>query len=131
MIEGGYTGKIIEVNEEFLQILMDNNIIPIIGALAIGENFEPLNVDADRVVAAISQVMEVEKIIFFTDKNGILDSNEETILRIKRSQLDKIEVGFGMKKKILACTEARSKEMIVANGLIKHPYTSIQGTVVE
>ncbi len=131
MIDGGYTGKITEVNTEFLQILLDSGIIPVIGAIAMGEEFEPLNVDADRVVAAISQAMEVEKIVFFTDKNGILDSNGETIPRIRRSQLDNIKVGFGMKKKILAITEARAREMIVANGLVDHPNTSIQGTVIE
>jgi len=131
MIEGGYTGKITEVNTKFLQTLLDNEIIPVIGALAMGEEFEPLNVDADRVVAAISQAMEVEKIVFFTDKNGILDSNSKSIPRIRKSQLSNIKVGFGMKKKILACTEARVKEIIVANGLIKNPYTSIQGTVIK
>jgi len=131
MIEGGYTGKITEVNTEFLQILLDNKIIPVIGALAIGEEFEPLNVDADRVVAAISRAMDIEKIVFFTDKDGILDSNGKTIPRIRKSQLSKIKVGFGMKEKILGCMEAQAKQMIIANGLRKKPFTSIRGTVIE
>ena len=131
MIEGGYTGKITEVNTEFLQILLDNKIIPVIGALAIGEEFEPLNVDADRVVAAISRAMDIEKIVFFTDQDGILDSNGKTIPQIRKSQLSKIKVGFGMKEKILGCMEAQTKQMIIANGLRKNPFTSIRGTVIE
>lgn len=130
MIEGGYTGKITDVNKEVLQVLLDSDTIPVIGALALGEDFEPLNVDADRVVAAISRAMDIEKIVFFTDKDGILDSNEKTIPRIRKSQLDKIKVGFGMNKKVLGCMEAQAKEMIVANGLRRNPFTSIRGTVI-
>ncbi len=130
MIAGGYTGKITRVEIKFLQTLLDNNIIPVIGALAIGEDFEPLNVDADRVVAAISHTIGIEKIVFFTDEDGILDPNGRTIQWIRRSQLGKIKVGFGMKKKILGCMEAQAKEMIVANGLGEKPFTSIRGTVI-
>ena len=131
MIEGGYTGKITVVTIELLQILLDNNVIPVIGALAMGEEFEPLNVDADRVVAAISRTMGIEKIVFFTDEDGVLDPKGRTIPRIRKSQLDKIKVGFGMKKKILGCMEAQAKEIIVANGLREKPFTSIRGTMIE
>ena len=130
IIEGGYTGKIVEINKEFLHMFLDNNIIPVIGAVAISEEFEPLNVDADRIVGAISQVVGVDKIIFFTDQNGILDKNSKTISRVKRSQLENLEVGFGMDKKLLGSSEAKAGEIIIANGLVKRPFSNIQGTVI-
>lgn len=130
LIDGGYTGKIIGINTELLQMLLNNNIIPVIGALAISEEFESLNIDADRLVAAISQVMSIDKILFFTDQNGVIGSDGKPITRIKKSVLEEIKVGFGMKQKLQGCMKSLAKEIIIANGLIEKPFSKLKGTVI-
>lgn len=131
LIDGGYTGKIIEINVELLRMFSDNNIIPVIGALAISEEFEPLNIDGDRLVATISQNMNINKIVFLTDQNGIIGTDGKPISKINKSVLEEIEVGFGMKQKLQGCMNSRAKEIIIANGLIEKPFSDMKGTVID
>ena len=43
VIDGGYTGKIIEVNANLLQFLLGKDYMPIVTPIAMSEEFEPLN----------------------------------------------------------------------------------------
>jgi acetylglutamate/LysW-gamma-L-alpha-aminoadipate kinase len=130
MVDGGYTGKITEVDGDVLQLLLKNNIIPVVGAVAISEEFEALNVDGDRLTNQISQVVDVHKIIFFTDQDGVIDQNGKVIQTIKRSNIEVAKIGPGMKQKLQACAESRANEVIIANGLIKRPFSNLKGTVI-
>ncbi|MDO8537807.1 MAG: [LysW]-aminoadipate/[LysW]-glutamate kinase [archaeon] len=117
MIEGGYTGKITQVNAELLQSLVEQKIIPVIAPIALGKEFEMLNVDGDRLAAAICNHLEIEQIIFITDVDGILDEKGKTISSINRQELQTINVGFGMQKKIMSILEAKAKTITIVNGL--------------
>ncbi|MCJ7722299.1 [LysW]-aminoadipate/[LysW]-glutamate kinase, partial [Candidatus Bathyarchaeota archaeon] len=54
VIDGGYTGKVHQVNASLLQLLLDNGYVPLVSPVAVSEEFEPLNVDADRTAANIA-----------------------------------------------------------------------------
>jgi len=51
VVDGGYTGKISKVNPQILRLLLESGYLPVIAPIAIGEEFEPLNVDGDRMAA--------------------------------------------------------------------------------
>ena len=53
-IDGGYTGKINRVNNSLIEALLDKNFVPVVSPIALGEEFEYLNVDGDRAAAHIS-----------------------------------------------------------------------------
>src|SRR5512138_1536 len=48
VIDGGYTGKITQVNTELLNLLLDKGYLPIVTPIALSQDNEPLNVDGDR-----------------------------------------------------------------------------------
>ncbi|MEM2767712.1 MAG: [LysW]-aminoadipate/[LysW]-glutamate kinase, partial [Candidatus Bathyarchaeia archaeon] len=62
VIDGGYTGKITEVNVSLINFLMDKGYVPVIAPLAIGEEFEFLNVDADRTAACIAGALRADRL---------------------------------------------------------------------
>ena len=71
IIEGGYTGKIIQVNTELLKLLVGNGYIPVVAPVALGNNYEFLNVDSDRAAAHIAGSLGADKVVFLTDVQGV------------------------------------------------------------
>ena len=106
-IEGGYTGRISSVNSDFLQRLVDDGMVPVISPVAIGEEFETLNVDGDRAAAYVAGSVGADSVVFITDVDGLLmDGKLVDRLTLKEAKEIRPRVGPGMEKKILASTEA-------------------------
>ncbi|MFX1451773.1 MAG: [LysW]-aminoadipate kinase [Promethearchaeota archaeon] len=128
VLHGDYSGKIEKVDIKLLQLLLENNYVPVISALAISENNEPLNVDGDRSALNISSAFKADKLILLTDVEGIILDNE-VIKKVGREEIDNLmqKVKGGMRKKLFAAKEALNKglkEIIIASGLIEKPISS-------
>jgi acetylglutamate/LysW-gamma-L-alpha-aminoadipate kinase len=127
-IEGGYTGKINTMDPSLLNMLVDNSYLPIVSPIALSEEFDFLNVDGDRAAAYIAGVMNAEKVIFMTNVNGLmLDGNLINHMTLEQAKAIMPKIGFGMEKKVLACTEAIKmgvKEAIIASGQVNNPISS-------
>lgn len=138
IIEGGYTGKITKVNSALLEILVDNGYLPVVAPIALGEENEFLNVDADRAAGQVSGAVKAEKVVFLTDVQGVRLGNEY-VKRMHMRDIEKIlpKMGPGMDKKVIASVEALEagvKEAIISSGLVEEPLTSalnhVNGTVI-
>jgi len=138
VIDGGYTGKISKVNAELLTLLISNGYFPVVAPVAVGEAFEPLNVDGDRAAAYIAGSLKANRLVLLTDVGGIT-LNGKSIPRMTLSEAkDRLhEAGAGMITKIYAAMEALEMgidEVIVCSGLGKHPISSAlaheSGTVI-
>ena len=72
VIDGGYTGSVSEVNTRLLNLLMENGYIPVISPIAMSEEFEPLNVDGDRIAAFIAGSLKADVLVLLTDVEGLM-----------------------------------------------------------
>jgi len=127
IIDGGYTGKIHQVNTGLLEILIKNSFVPLIAPVALGENYELLNVDSDRAAGQIAGALGAEKMIFLTDVKGLL-LNGKYVEKISLKEAEQLlpKIGTGMDKKVLASIEALkagAKETIITSGLTEKPIT--------
>lgn len=68
----GLVGNITKVNTELLELLTEQNIIPVITPIATGHDGKKLNVNADYAAAAIANALKVEQCVFVTDVEGIM-----------------------------------------------------------
>jgi len=128
VIDGGYTGKINAVNSSLLNAVTDNGYVPVVSPVALSEEFDLLNVDGDRAAAYVAGSVKADRVIFMTNVNGLIMDNK-LVTRLTVSEAKKIlpKIGFGMEKKVLACTEAVSmgvKEAIIASGQVSNPISS-------
>jgi acetylglutamate/LysW-gamma-L-alpha-aminoadipate kinase len=127
-IDGGYTGKITEVNAKFIKSLLEQGYTPVISPIAISEEYDFLNVDGDRAAAYVAGKVQTDKVLFITDVDGLLmDDKLVTDLSLAEAKEIRPKVGFGMEKKILAATEALDmgvKEALIANGQKENPISS-------
>jgi acetylglutamate/LysW-gamma-L-alpha-aminoadipate kinase len=133
LVEGGYTGKIEAIDTKLMHLLLDNGYVPVVAPIAIGQEFEELNVDGDRMAAHIAGNLKAEKLILLTDVKGlVLDGGLVPKLTLKDAESTLSKIGKGMITKIHAASEAIKLgvgEVIVTSGLENTPISkSLDGT---
>lgn len=127
-IDGGYTGKIKDVNSGLVKLILDQGYLPVISPIAISEEFDFLNVDGDRAAAYVAGKMHSDKILFLTNVDGLL-MNDKLVKSLSLAEAKELlpKIGFGMEKKILAATEALEmgvKQALIANGQKENPISA-------
>ena len=127
-IDGGYTGKITQVNAEFIRSLLGMGLTPVISPIAISEESEFLNVDGDRAAAYVAGSVKADRVLFITNVDGLMmDDRLVTDLSLAQAREIRPKIGPGMEKKVLAATEALDMgvtEAIIANGQRANPISS-------
>jgi acetylglutamate/LysW-gamma-L-alpha-aminoadipate kinase len=128
VVDGGYTGKINEVNTQLLQLLIENDYVPVIAPVAISEEFEPLNVDGDRTAAYIAGALKADRLILLTGVQGLI-LDDKLVPKLTVSEVKKIlpKIGGGMITKVYAAIEALKQgvgEVTISFGLETHPISS-------
>ncbi len=124
VLRGDYTGKIQKVHRDLLDRLLEGGYVPVVAPLAVSENGEMLNVDADRAAAMLAAAMRADTLVLLTGAPGLLRAfpDESTLIpRLPAARLDEaMEYAQGrMKKKILAAREALEggvPRVIIADG---------------
>ncbi len=129
IIRDDYSGKIVSVETSLLQLLLSGGMVPVIAPIALGQNGEPLNVDADRAAAEVAAAMSAETLILLTAVPGLMKKfpDVNTLIRnIERKDLEQMQTYAEgrMKKKVLGAQEALEKgvrNVLIADGSGKDP----------
>jgi acetylglutamate/LysW-gamma-L-alpha-aminoadipate kinase len=138
VIDGGYTGKIGEVNAGLLRLVVDNGYVPVISPLAIGQEFEPLNVDGDRAAAYVAGALKADRLALLTDVEGLI-LNGKVVSKLNISEVKSVlpRIGKGMITKMYAAMEAINMgvgEVLISSGFkrlpISFPLKHECGTVI-
>jgi acetylglutamate/LysW-gamma-L-alpha-aminoadipate kinase len=142
VLRGEYSGVIEQVNGNLLKMLLDAGYTPVVAPIAISYESEGLNVDGDRVAAAVGVALRADKVIILTNVPGLLrDVTDEgsLIKQIPPAQaeqyLDQYAKGR-MKRKILGAVEALQDgvgQVIIADGRAEDPVQRAlagKGTVI-
>ncbi len=138
VIDGGYTGKINQLNTDLIQLLLEKGYTPIVTPIAISDEYEPLNVDGDRTAAIIASALRADKLILLTDVKGLMNKGE-LIPKIGSSEVKEVisSIGAGMSTKVHAALEALNGgvgEVLITSGKEKNPVSSVlkheTGTVI-
>ena len=127
VIDGGYTGKITQVNSELLSLLLEKGYVPIVTPVALSQDSEPLNVDGDRTAAVIAGALKADRLILLTDVAGLM-LKKECVPKISTTEVKEVmsSIGQGMSTKVHAALEALNqgvKEVLVTAGTGDQPIT--------
>ena len=109
----GHVGDVKEVNSELIDTLLENDFVPIIAPIGLGDDYKAYNINADDAACAIAKSMKAEKLVFMTDIEGVCKDADDPSTLVSVLTLDEahkmIEDGFiggGMLPKIRNCIEA-------------------------
>lgn len=142
MLRDDFTGKIETVNSDFLTMLVNSGLTPVISPLAMSHEGVALNVDADRAAAMVAGAVQAEELIILTNVPGLMREfpDESTVIpHIPKSGIEAaLTLAEGrMKKKVLGASEALNlgvSRIIFADGRIETPLMKAlagAGTVIS
>lgn len=130
-VDLGYVGEIKSINTKLLSYLVQDEYIPVIAPIGVGDDGQSYNINADTVAGEIAAALSAEKLIFLTDIDGIRTEpkNPETLMHtITVGEIhDYISSGIidgGMIPKVQGCIkgiEQGVNRTHILDGTIEHP----------
>ena len=108
--ELGFVGSPEKVNNDVLNELINNNSIPVVAPLGLGENNQTYNINGDTAAGAIAKSLKSRRLLLMTNVEGVLDKKNELVSEISTSKiLEMIKDGTitgGMIPKINTCLDS-------------------------
>jgi len=121
VVDGGYSGKIVDVDAKALL----PPPLKVLAPIALSERGELLNVDGDQIAFEVASRLGA-KLVILSDVDGLIVGGR-VVERLDPDEAERLakseEVRGGMKRKLLAAAEAarRGVETIIYNGLADSP----------
>ncbi|BBD72456.1 acetylaminoadipate kinase [Sulfodiicoccus acidiphilus] len=139
IIDGGYTGKVVEVRTEFVTSVMERVDVVVASPLAIDrEEGVPLNIDGDQAAFSLASALKANVLVLLTDVEGVLqDGKVVPKLTIQEAAELSNKIGPGMNRKLMMAAEAVKAgvtKVIISSGLVEDPVGNAlegKGTVIS
>jgi acetylglutamate kinase len=110
IIDMGLVGEVTKVNPKILEVLHQNEFIPVIAPTGKGIEGETLNINADFVAAAVASALKAEKLVLMTDTAGVQRKNGNLITELTRKEANKLiksgVIHDGMLPKVTCCLDS-------------------------
>lgn len=124
-VDIGQVGDVEKINTEIIDLLLDNNYIPVIATIAAGSDGVDYNINADNFAGYVAAALNADELILMTDIDGLMmDPEDESsiITKLKTSEIEELKgnvIKGGMLPKTEACKYAvdnGAERAIIING---------------
>jgi acetylglutamate kinase len=106
----GLVGEVTHVDLGPVKALMDAGYLVVVAPSATDDTGQPLNVNADSIAGDMARALEAEKLVMFTDVDGVKDSRGNVLSALTIEQVAGLiasgEISGGMIPKVEACVRA-------------------------
>ena len=127
MVDIGFVGNVIKVNQELIQTLEQGKFLPVIAPVGVGVNGESYNINADLVAGKVAGALKAEKLMLLTDVSGVKGKDDKLISSISLAEvsglIDDGTISGGMIPKVECCVDALNegaKKSHIVDGRVKH-----------
>ncbi len=129
-VDLGHVGQVTAVDRALIDDFCAGGVVPVIPSLAVDNQGQWLNVNADTVAAAVAAELNAEKVVFLSDTPGVLANRNDPgslIARLTAEDCANLTeqgvIDSGMIPKVEACLEALRRGVTKAHlidGRIRH-----------
>ena len=130
LVDIGYVGNVEHINTALINVLLDNDFIPVKEPTGLGTIGETYNINADSVAGEIAGALQAEKLLVLTDVKGIYSDYRDESSFISTLTFEKAQelivrgkIDGGMIPKVKACITALSggaKKTHIIDGREEH-----------
>ena len=122
----GLVGDVSYVNIGFLNLLLNNGMMPVVAPLAVGDDNTILNINADLAAGAIAAELKAEKLVYLSDIEGVL-VDKQLISSLTHAEAESLiergAIHSGMIPKVRSAfttLDAGVHKVHIIDGRIKH-----------
>jgi acetylglutamate kinase len=109
-VDPGRVGAMRKVKTEIVERLLTGGFIPVIAPVAVDDQGDSLNVNADFVAAAVAGALAAEKLVLMTDIAGVKGKSGDLLASLTRAQVAALEadgtISGGMIPKVRCALDA-------------------------
>jgi acetylglutamate kinase len=126
----GRVGEVTAIDTTVVRKLVADGFIPVIASVAIGDDGEACNINADLVAGELAAALNADKVIFLTDVDGLYADFGDKDSLISALSLEEVEemiaydrLASGMIPKVAACAHALRggvSRAHILNGTLPH-----------
>lgn len=125
VLRGDLSGNIRSVRTDLLDALASAGIVPVVSPPALGPR-GPLNVDSDRVAAAIAGSVQAKALVILTGVAGVLADGSDGTEVVRRAEPEALmhAATGGMRHKLRAASEALGAgvaRVVIADARVTRP----------
>ena len=109
----GFVGEITKVDPQIIYDLLEKDFLPIICPIGMDDDYNTYNINADDAACAIARAMQVEKLAFLTDIEGVYKDPKDPSTLISELEVEEAKhligdgyIGGGMLPKLQNCIDA-------------------------
>jgi len=90
IIDLGHVGEVGSVNTKVLDMLIQDDFIPVIAPVGVGKDGHSYNINADLVAGKIAEALKAEKLMLLTNTPGLLDKDGTLLTGLNAESVDKL-----------------------------------------
>lgn len=109
-VDLGFVGEPADVDRRVIDTISKAGMIPVIAPIAIGEDGETYNINADTMAGAIAIATGAARLFLLTDVMGVLDKDKKLMTDLTPRQIDALRedgtISGGMIPKLETCVDA-------------------------
>ena len=125
-LDFGLVGEVVAVNDTYLDLLLNNAVLPVIAPIGVNGRWQVYNVNADSAAAAIAAALGAEKLIYLSDVEGLI-AGDGLIHSLTSNDAQKLiearVITDGMIPKVRSAFKALSdgvRKVHLIDGRVKH-----------
>jgi len=127
IIDLGHVGEVDRINTRVVDMLINDDFIPVIAPIGVDNNGVSYNINADLVAGKMAATLTAEKLILLTNIAGLLDKNDQLLTGLTADRIDALTkdgtIYGGMLPKISSALDAVQggvKSSHIIDGRIEH-----------
>ncbi len=127
VLDLGFVGEPKAVDSTVIKTISDAGMIPVIAPIAMGEDGETYNINADTMAGAIAAALGAARLFLLTDVAGVLDKEKQLLTDLRPADIERLQsdgtISGGMIPKLETCihaVEAGCEAAVVLDGRVPH-----------
>lgn len=127
IIDIGHVGQVESIDTRVLTMLTENDVIPVVAPIGVGEHGESYNINADLVAGKLAEVLKAEKLMLLTNTAGVLDKLGDVVTGLVAGEVNALiddgTISGGMLPKVgcaLSAVNAGVNSAHIVDGRVPH-----------
>lgn len=127
IIDIGHVGEVDSIDISVVKMLEEDQFIPVIAPIGVGEDGASYNINADLVAGKIAEVLQAERLLLLTNISGVQDKQGNLLTNVSAKEvqnyIDDGTIYGGMLPKIecaLSAVRSGVKSSVIVDGRVEH-----------